>query len=390
MNKCKAIAEDKEIVVGIDASRNRSGGARAYLIGILSECEPSKFGIKEVHVWAFKELLQSIPDRPWLVKHNPYELERGLIRQLLWQASSMQKEALRSGCDILFTTDASTLCKFKPMVVLSQDLLSYEPGMMRNFGYTKARLRLLALLVVQNRAFKFSDGVIFLTKYAADTIQKSCGRLAHVAYIPHGVGDEFRDAQSRLSWPVKGERPIKCVYVSNAEMYKHQWVVVSAIESLRKSGYEIELTLIGGGSGKAQALIEKQIAMSDPAGNYVRQLDFLPHQELPFQLAQADIFVFASSCENMPVTLIEAMASGLPIASSNRGPMPEVLEDGGVYFNPEDSASIANAIKMIISNHDLRSTISTKAKSLSEQYSWARCANDTFDFISKTYWARSC
>ena len=50
---------------------------------------------------------------------------------------------------------------------------------------------------------------------------------------------------------------------------------------------------------------------------------------MPEYLSKSNIFIFASSCENMPITLIEGMASGLPIACSDRGPMPEVLQDGG-------------------------------------------------------------
>ena len=57
-------------------------------------------------------------------------------------------------------------------------------------------------------------------------------------------------------------------------------------------------------------------------------------------LKRAHLFVFASSCENMPNTLVEAMASGLPIACSDRGPMPEILRDGGTYFDPENEVTI--------------------------------------------------
>lgn len=377
--------KSEEIVIGIDASRNRSGGARAYLIGILAELDPLKYGIREVHLWAFKALLCSIPDRPWLIKHNPKELEQGLPSQLWWQATRLSEELIHSGCNILFTTDASTLCRFKPMVVLSQDMLSYEPGVMRYFGYTKARLRLLALLLLQNRAFQSAEGVIFLTRYAAKVIQKSCGTLPRVVCIPHGVGEEFRRTKALQGWPEPGERPIRCVYVSNAEMYKHQWVVVRAIEALRKCGYNITLTLVGGGAGRAQELLDEQLAISDPEKAFIFQLDFLPHQELPLHLAGADIFVFASSCENMPITLVEAMAVGLPIASSNRGPMPEVLGDGGVYFDPKDAGSIADAVEQIIKDPMLRLAVANRAKILSAQYSWSRCANETFTFISETY-----
>jgi glycosyltransferase involved in cell wall biosynthesis len=375
-----------DIVIGIDASRNRSGGAKAHLIGIISEANPLKYGIREIHLWTFQSLLDSIPDRPWLVKHNPKELEQSLVKQIWWQATRLAEEAAKAKCDILFTTDASTVCRFKPMVVLSQDMLSYEPGVMSCFGWSKARLRLLAIMLLQNRAFKFADGVIFLTKYAAMVIQQSTGTLSHAACIPHGVGSAFKNVQeTRRVWSVVNERPIRCLYVSNAEMYKHQWTVVNAVSALRRRGHNLTLTLIGGGTGRAQQLLDKQLAVSDPSRSFVELISYIPPKDLPQVLAGADLFIFASSCENFPVTLLEAMSSGLPIACSNRGPMPEVLADGGVYFDPNDADSIADAVEQIKENPKLRSTIAQRAKSISEQYSWSRCADETWAFISDTY-----
>ena len=375
----------QSLTLGIDASRNRSGGAKAHLIGILSECNPAKHGIQQIHVWAFGALLDQLPDYPWLIKHNPISLKQSLFKQLCWQATALASELKSAGCDILFTTDASTLCRFKPMVVLSQDMLSYEPGVMRYFGYGLARLRLLVILVVQNLTFRRAAGVIFLTRYAGKVIQQSCGLLPAIAYIPHGVDAVFKHSQAISSWPVLGERPIRCIYVSNAEMYKHQWVVVEAIALLRKRGYNLMLSLVGGGNGPAQQLLQDMITVADPKSVFVKQLEFLPHTELPALLAEADLFVFASSCENMPVTLVEAMAVGLPIACSNRGPMPEVLADGGVYFNPDDADSIARAIEQIIKSPTLRVNIAQRAKDLSQQYNWKRCADETFAYIAQTY-----
>ncbi len=371
----------QEIIVGIDASRNRSGGAKAHLTGILTEGNPLKHGIREVHVWAYRELLDSIPDQPWLVKHNPKELEQSLTKQIWWQASKLSCEVVAAGCDILFTTDASTFCRFKPMVVMSQDMLSYEPGVMKYFGFTKERLRLLAILYLQNRAIRAADGVIFLTQYAAKVIQQSGGPLSRIAYIPHGIGADFKHTQAVQAWPSDNERPIRCVYVSNAAMYKHQWTVVKAIATLRRQGYNIYLKFAGGGSGKAQRLLNKEIALSDPRRTFVTQTGFVLQEEVPAILADSDLFVFASSCENMPVSLLEAMAVGLPIACSNRGPIPEVLSDGGVYFDPEDANSIADAVERLITDQTLRVHVAKRAKELSRQYSWSRCADETWAFI---------
>lgn len=369
--------------IAVDASRNRSGGAKAHLIGILSEAKLTQLDIEQIHVWSDGSLLDSIPDVSWIVKHNPTELNQSLVSQIWWQATKLTKEIKLANCDILFTTDASTLCSFSPMVVLSRDMLSYESGVMLRFkGYSL--LRLIAILLIQNLAFRRAQGVIFLTKYAGEVIQRSCGSLKSVSYIPHGVGNRFKHTQPSSLW-TDNDRQIRCLYVSNTAPYKNQWIVVQAIEILRSRGYDLVLNLIGGGSGKEQKRLDKQILTSDPNGEFVRQLGFVPHQDLPSHLANTDLFIFASSCENMPNTLVEAMAVGLPIACSNRGPMPEILSEGGVYFNPEDPQSIADAVEEIVKNPYLRRQIATRAKQRSEEFSWSRCATETWSFITETY-----
>jgi hypothetical protein len=95
------------LVVGIDASRNRSGGAIAHLVGIISEGNPLSYGIREVHVWSYKKLLNALPDQQWLVKHNPSELERPLIYQVWWQFRTLSRAAREAKCNLLFATDES-------------------------------------------------------------------------------------------------------------------------------------------------------------------------------------------------------------------------------------------------------------------------------------------
>ena len=382
---CGSGCHNQGIVVGIDASRCRSGGAIAHVRGVLNSCNPEHHGIKKMHLWAYQGLLDLVLDRPWLIKHASPELEQSLYKQICWQAFTLAKECKAEQCDILFTTDASTFCRFKPMVVLSQDMLSYEPGVMQYFGYGKTRLRLLTILLLQNLAFKHADGVIFLTRYAGNVIQKSGGILSKVAYIPHGVGENFRIVNPIQKRFGNDDQPIECLYVSPVCEFKHQWVVVRGIEILRKRGYNVTLTLIGGGKGRPQKILEQQIKKSDPSSKFILQLDFISHNELPKYLSKADIFVFASSCETFGITLLEAMAVGLPIACSDRSSLPETLQDGGVYFDPENPVSIASAIETIIKDKSLRSTIAKNARRQSEKYTWARCSKETFDFITDTY-----
>jgi glycosyltransferase involved in cell wall biosynthesis len=85
----------------------------------------------------------------------------------------------------------------------------------------------------------------------------------------------------------------------------------------------------------------------------------------------------------MPNILIESMAAGLPIACSNRGPMPEVLRDAGVYFDPEKPESIADAVRSLAANAKLRAEKAAAAARIAMQYEWSICAHDTFDFLVK-------
>ena len=375
----------EQLILGIDASRNRSGGAVVHLVGILSESNPAVFGICKVHVWAYQKLLDAIPDKPWLIKHKPPALDQSIIKQLWWQRFAFPYEVKRFACDIILNTDAGTISTVRPCVTMSRDMLCYEPGVIELFGLSKARLRLILLRYVQNKSLRRADGAIFLTRYAARVIQQSCGPLKSIAYIPHGVGEAFKQSSTINNWPEAGERPIRCLYISNTEMYKHQWVVVSAISLLRNRGHNLTISLIGGGKGPAQQLLQNVIATVDRQRQFVKQFEFLSQQELLNHAAQSDLFIFASSCENMPNTLIEAMAVGLPIACSNRGPMPEVLEDGGVYFDPADAESIVAAIEKIIQSSALRLRIANRAKSLSKQYNWKRCADETWAFVVETF-----
>jgi glycosyltransferase involved in cell wall biosynthesis len=368
-------------IIGIDASRNRSGGAKAHLIGILKDGNPMVLGVTKVHVWAYQSLADALPDYPWLVKHSPKELEKSLIIQMWWQFKTLPKLVRQTGCQILLNTDAGSVCQFEPSVVMSRDLLSYEKGEMARFGYSLSRFRLLALKYVQILSMKRAKAVIFLTHYASKIIQEYTGKIKNFKIINHGVGENFKQNFTKNNWEKDSKGEIVCLYISAVEMYKHQWHVVEAIYKLRKSGLNISIILAGGGEGLAQVKLDATINKYDPKRAFVKQFDFLPHEEIPNYLKMADLFIFASSCENMPNTLIEAMSSGLPIACSNRGPMPEVLEDAGAYFDPENPESIAQALEKLILEVDFRIAVADKAKLLSNNYSWSKCANQTWQYL---------
>ena len=83
----------------------------------------------------------------------------------------------------------------------------------------------------------------------------------------------------------------------------------------------------------------------------------------------------------MPNILLETMAFGLPIASSNCGPCKEIIGPEGVYFNPENPIEIEVSIKSLIENVNLRSKLAQNNFSLASQFKWKRCAIDTLNYL---------
>ncbi len=373
------------IRVGVDGSRLRSGGGIAHLVGILSIDDPSRFGIKEIHVWAHGQLLDLLPEKLWLVKHRPAALERTLLHQLSWQGVHLARELAATKCDILFSADVSTLCKFNPMVVLNHNMLAYDDDVLPLFGLSKDRIQQTLMYFVQKRAFHRADGVIFLTKHASRKVQQRVGRLKRTICIPHGVAEIFKCTSHQAEWPSAGQRAIRCLYVSPVHEYKHQPEVVLAVKMLRNKGLDLKLTLVGGGGTRALKILAQVLTEVDPAHSFVENLAFIQNDDVAKLIANADIFVFASSCETFGIALLEAMTIGLPIACSNRSSLPETLQDGGEYFDPQSPESISMAIDRLIQNADRRRAIAGRAKALALGYSWSQCAQDTWEFMVKTY-----
>jgi len=138
---------------------------------------------------------------------------------------------------------------------------------------------------------------------------------------------------------------------------------------------------VGPAYSSAIGRLAKTISELDPSGDYLRYAGDIPYSSLHEKYAEADLFLFASSCENMPNILLEAMIAGLPIACSNRGPMPEVLGDAGEYFDPEDPDDIARALRTCIHSVDLRDKMANASSRRVQAYSWQRCADETFAFL---------
>jgi len=373
------------MILGIDASNLRGGGGITHLIEFLDAAIPQKFGITKVIVWGNSQNLMQLPDKSWLIKKNPKLLNRGHLSSVAWQFFKLARLAKSEDCDVLFVPGGSWVGNFSPIVTMSRNMLPFESDEYIRYGWTLRMLKNVMLRFVQMRSFKKADGVIFLTDYAKRTVLKITGGLCgRDAIISHGLNPRFKinPKIQRTITDYTELNPYRLLYVSIVEQYKHQWSVVEAVHSLRLEGFPIEIEFVGPSYPPALKRLKSVIKKLDPDGRWAHYRGPISYKELDSVYKKADLGIFASSCENMPNILLENLASGLPVACSNRGPMPEILGDAGIYFDPENSVEIANAIRKLIQSPQLRSEKAMEGFELSKKYNWTTCADQTLEFLS--------
>jgi glycosyltransferase involved in cell wall biosynthesis len=379
--------------LGIDATNLRRGGGRTHLLELLTHANPPAHGFASVVVWGAQSTLALLPQRDWLQLRNPPAHERGLFWRSLWQRFELPRQARAEGCHLLFVPGGSHGGGFQPTVTMSQNLLPFQAREMLRYGFRLTTLRLLLLRWTQSNSFKRAEGVIFLTGHAAREVQRVTERLrgrTHV--IPHGLNQRFLHPpkSQRAISHYSPDQPYRLLYVSIVDHYKHQWRLVEAVACLRqKTGWPLVLDLAGPAYPPALARLKKAIATWDPHGTWVIYHGPVLYTELHQLYQRADLGLFASSCENMPIILLETMAAGLPVAASKLPPMSDLLGDAGLTFDPAKAADIEATLNRLIADPELRAALAEKSYSSAQQYSWEACANQTFAFLAGTYlqWA---
>lgn len=372
------------MILGIDAFNIRAGGGVTHLAELLAAADPARHGFSRVIVWTPTATRNRLPVRPWLDCPAVPALDGSLFHRARWHRRSSRQAQLAAGCDIVFAPGGIASGGFKPTVTMSQNLLPFAPREALRYGLSAMTAKLFLIRLAQLQSFRKAQGIVFLSRFAAQTILPLLrGYHPETAIVPHGVNDVFRHAPRPQVAAFSPDRPCRILYVSIVSPYKHHWHVVDAVASLRRQGYPVHLDLIGP-PDRSAARLEAAMRSADPTGSFVTWHGAVPYDALATRYAQADIGLFASSCENMPNILLEGMAAGLPMACSDRGPMPEVLGDSGVYFDPEQTASIAAAIQRLFSDGDLRQTMAQGAYQRAQGYTWARCAHETFEFLART------
>lgn len=318
----------------------------------------------------------------WLEIIQPEHLIKGgFLRETLWKITKLH--SLSSGFTLVFAPGGTFSSNSVKYVSMSQNMLVFQKEERARYGFSFMKLRLDLLEKIQTKSFRNAAGIIYISDFARNYISKSIGVInASSVKISHGISMRFNGSikVQRDIGSYTEQSPYRILYVSIIDVYKHQDRVIEAVKKLKDAGYNVHLDLVGGAYPPE---LKKISPLLNSNSHIVTYHGLQPYDMIEKFYHHADAFVFASSCENMPNILIEAMKSGLPLASSELAPMKEFLQDAGFYFDPLDTDSIFYSIEQLLLNKELRMEKAFKGINLAGNYNWKKCADETITFLNK-------
>ncbi|MDF1820577.1 MAG: glycosyltransferase family 1 protein [Alcanivoracaceae bacterium] len=368
-----------DLRLGIDASNITIGGGLTHLVAFLEDAF-STGRYRKILLWSSSETIAKLPTPPAGLeveyRSNP-ALNAGIISRVRWTTRFLHHEA-DGLVDVLFVPGGLYLGQFRPFVTMCRNMLPFDALERVRFGFfSREHVRLCLLRIFQALTFKRADRLIFLSQYA----QREISRLVRLdarrqVIVPHGIAESFRDVCANYNGELRADH-LRLVYVSTLMPYKYQLEVVDAVAHLAKKGIDVELDLIGGGDATYITRVRERIGEAGLTDR-VHLVGAVPHAEVPAYYRAADAAFYASGCENFPNILVEAMATGLPVISSDRGPMPDILGTDALYFDPSAPESIADALQRFAEMAPAeRHAMSVSARQLAEGYSWASTFEET-------------
>ena len=208
-----------------------------------------------------------------------------------------------------------------------------------------------------------------------------------IRVVQNGVGSEFRSfhhrqeiEQMKQRYRIKGKY-LFCVG-SFASRNKNLLRILEAFCNLPlRLRSEYQLVIAGeflSTVPEASRVIERL-----RAEDYIRCLGYVPDDDLPLLYNGAEVFIFPSLHEGFGIPVLEAMACGTPVMTSNVTAMPEIAGGAAMLVDPFNVNEMTNSIREILANENLRKDLSEKGRARAKSFSWLATARKTLDIYEE-------
>jgi glycosyltransferase involved in cell wall biosynthesis len=216
-----------------------------------------------------------------------------------------------------------------------------------------------------------SDRIIAVSQFTADQVNSLLGvERSRIHVVPHGV-DAFDVTR------VPREKMV--LFVGAIQTRKNVARLVRAFERMPR-----EWTLVLAGAADGFGADSELAAVTASARSAdIRVAGYVSREELDSLYARASIFAFPSLDEGFGMPVLEAMARGVAVVTSNCSAMPEVAGDAALLVDPQNEEAIADALIRLAADEVLRSQMVQRGHARVQQFTWDRAVRETWDVYAE-------
>lgn len=178
----------------------------------------------------------------------------------------------------------------------------------------------------------------------------------------------------------RSHNPPYFLYIGRHDPYKNISRLIYAFANLKLSEYQLWLS---GPSDQRYTPALKKQAQELGIADQVKFLDYVSYDDLPKMISGAIALVFPSLWEGFGLPVLEAMACGTPVITSNLSSLPEVAGDAAILIDPYRVEEITDAMEAIANDSGLRSHLSQLGLQRASLFSWEKTGKATVEVLQK-------
>jgi glycosyltransferase involved in cell wall biosynthesis len=305
-----------------------------------------------------------------------------ILMRLVWEQTVLPFLIRRRGIDVVLApNDIAPMLSPRPVVIAVRNVNPYmgPPG-----STFKERLRERVIKGITWASCRKADHVFFVSEDSRRVITRLLGvSQDKTSVVYHGMNRSFSERGGEAQDPA---RPPYVLTVSSIKLHKNFHVLIEAFARILRDppdGRARELIIAGGVTDPAYNAQLQALCRDLGVVEAVKFVGEVAYASLPALYRGAEFFVQPSLAETFGHALVESMASGTPVVSSDLPVARELCGDAALYFPPSDSSALEACMREVIGEPELRRSRVEAGRRRAAEFSWERSARMTLDLLER-------